>query len=272
MTNNYYSGEQAEYGKAQREQSIEHKWEFNIRAGPFYDSLATKWTHQDISLGSSNDPETGICQWGYSVHLDDLEEEPIAVTRLSSLELLFNGALRAASESHLKTRVEFTELCRIDGNIVRSDSTDIDTSPFTGTPRKGCSPNCLAERILSSSKTDDEIREMLFLLGLLSTTTFLERVSSWGTLYKIYDAAKSGSSRSFDQWKLNNGNTFSRFKATCNSPTALGLLSRHGKGHQNKNAPPKGGYMTDIDEAFLLMRSLANKVIIERMRGALSLT
>ncbi len=241
---------------------MSYKWEFSISAGSYYPSLTERFGGNDICLAYEND-DLGMQFFGFSLHIDALSEPSHVAQRLYSLQVLLNGALRVSSGHTNMIPIMFHQFSLCNGGSnhnVYAES--IEESPFDLNPSIDKDlpywkdpKNNYSSYILNKSKYDKVIRELLFLVGMISTTnSATERVLTWSTLYKILDCVKHYS-KDFelpydtfaDKPRINE------FTAACNNMSILGLNARHGP---SGNKPPKK-VMTCLNEASNLIVSLS---------------
>lgn len=137
----------------------------------------------------------------------------------------------------------------------------IEEYPFSGNPLINQLKNSLdgpnksfASLLLHLSKQSTELRTLLFLCGLISVKSTLEKILTWSTLYKILDCLKHYSRKeSFDVKLFADSAQLDMFTTACNNMSILGLSSRHGA---NANKLPTKKVMTDLDEAINLILSM----------------
>jgi len=239
-----------------------HKWEISVSAGSNYSSLADSFCGNDISLCYEND-YLGIQFFAHSYHIDEIDDPIHVAQRLYSLELLLNGALRATSWKRINTiPIQFTgfALCEV-GCRYSIYAEDIEENPFSqnpeldkdhsvyDNPRKNYS-----SYLFNLAKIDPNLRGILFLLGLISTNSTIEKILTWGTLYKIFDSVKYHSKKiGIPIDKLVDVSKLESFKAACNNMSILGLYARHGV---TANPPPTK-VIIDISEAINLISTMA---------------
>ena len=239
-----------------------HKWEIGVSAGSYYPSLAEQFSGRDIGLAYEND-HMGMQFFAYSYHIDELDNPILVGKRLYSLQLLLNGALYINSGELDKSPIKFTYFVKLDGGSQQSIWTDIiEEYPFNNdllidqfkhpldNPKKS-----FASYLLHLSRQSTELRTLLFLSGLISTNSTIEKILTWSTLYKILDCVKHYSLKEdFDVNSFVDNTRLEMFTTACNNMSILGLNSRHGaKG----NKPPIKAVMTDLDEAINLILSMS---------------
>ncbi|KMN76731.1 hypothetical protein VK98_19395 [Chromobacterium sp. LK11] len=237
-----------------------HKWEITVAAGGYYPDLAHNFFGNDIDLGYEND-HIGMQFYAYSRHIDELDDPEHVSQRLYSLQLLLNGALRAAAGSVSSMPVQFLGFSAYENGCSYPISAHrIEEEPFSRTPRidqihtRYENPRQrYPSYLLYLAKHDPCLRDLLFLLGLISTNTTLEKVLAWSTLYKILDSVKHYA-KDIDAGidAFANPEQLSLFTAACNNTSILGIYARHGA---SENPPPKRA-LTDIDDASALIAGM----------------
>ncbi|MGR2661451.1 hypothetical protein [Chromobacterium haemolyticum] len=237
-----------------------HKWEITVAAGGYYPDLAHNFFGNDIDLGYEND-HIGMQFYAYSRHIDDLDDPEHVSQRLYSLQLLLNGALRASTGDINSMPIQFLGFSAYeDGGFHSISAQQIEEDPFSRNPRidqvhtRYENPRQrYPSYLLYLCKRDPDLRDLLFLLGLISTCTTLEKVLTWGTLYKILDSVKHHAKSigaAIDTFA--DPEQLSLFTAACNNTSILGIYARHGA---SENPPPKR-VMTDITEASTLIAGM----------------
>lgn len=225
-----------------------HKWEITVAASGYYPDLAHNFFGNDIDLGYEND-HIGMQFYAYSRHIDELSTFPnvscscCSTTSVSSMPVQFLGfsayenGCRYPISAHRIEEEPFSHNPRIDQIHTRYEN-----------PRQR-----YPSYLLYLAKHDPCLRDLLFLLGLISTNTTLENVLAWSTLYKILDSVKhyakdidAGIDAFADPEQL------SLFTAACNNTSILGIYARHGA---SENPPPKRA-LTDIDDASALIAGM----------------
>ncbi len=242
--------------------SSPHKWEIAVSAGSYYPDLTHNFPGNDIDLSYEND-HLGMQFFAYSSHVDELDDPVHIAQRLYSLQLLLNGALRLSWGNIRAIPVHFTDFARSDGGERSSVYAKIiEENPFSGKPEivhfpKWNNPeNSYPSYLLHVSKSDRDLRGLLFLVGLVSNNSPIESILTWGTLYKILDTIRHHSKTlqlPFDQ--LADKQKINAFTAACNNMSILGVYARHGAAG---NDPPTK-VITDLDEAIDLIVSMATK-------------
>lgn len=248
----------------------EHVWEIAVSAGGYYPDLAENFSGWDIGLGYEND-HLGMQFFAYSYHIDELTDPKDVARRLYSLELLLNGSLRIEQANIGLMPISFTNFCKIGAggmNSVWADS--IEDYPFSRNPlvdtfshpyddpTKGLD-SCL----LHLARKDDELRTLLFLVGLISTHTTVEKILTWSTLYKILDCVQHYSKQmSYEIKNFVDTKELKKFTAACNNMSILGINARHGA---SGNTPPSA-VMTDLNEAINLILSMTRNFIFEFLK------
>ena len=240
-----------------------HKWEIAVSAGSYYPDLTQNFPGNDIDLYYEDD-HLGMQFFAYSCHVDELDHPAHVAQRLYSLQLLLNGALRLNWGDIHAIPVHFSEFARIDGGGRNysvyaktieenpfSENLEIDHFPECNSPR-----NRYPSHLLNLSKSDSDLRYLLFLVGLVSKNSPIESILTWGTLYKILDTVRHhviALQLPFDQ--LADRQKINAFTAACNNMSILGVYARHGTAG---NEPPTR-VITDLDEAIDLVISMAAK-------------
>jgi hypothetical protein len=240
-----------------------HKWEFEIRGGNYFCDLTYQMRSNDVSFAYEDDDTTGLLFLGYSAHLDPLTDFDSAIRRLYSIELLVNGALRLGLNTPLPQPLRFHRLidlekkCSANVTLVAS----IEESPFADSIEEVFTSEQMRShwpsRILHASKTDLTARSLAFLSGMISTSSSLECIATWSTLYKMRDTIRTGCDElSVEPEKLCDIKQVEAFTAACNNENVLGLAARHGKTSSGK--PKKT--ISDLNEAITLMVALGGEV------------
>ena len=242
---------------------FDHKWEISVSAGPYFPSLTQDFFGNDLDFSYENE-HLGMQFFAYSRHIDELDDAKHVARRLFSLQLLLNGALRAAWQDAAYCPITFTEFVLCDGGGFESVYADvIEDLPFSQNPEidiinsaRENIKNSYPAYLLYLAKKDECLRSILFLLGLISTNSTTEKILTWGTLYKILDSVKHYS-KDIEQSIDNFADTaqISNFTAACNNMSILGLYARHGA---SGNKPPKN-VITDISVAIDLIVKMAAK-------------
>lgn len=237
-----------------------HKWEITVSAGPYYPCLTQNFNSNDITLSYEND-HLGMQFFLYSRHLDELDDHAKVAQRLYSLQLLLNGALRLYWGNIHEKPIHFSDFVQIDsGGRNPIYAKVIEENPFSRNteidyfPQRNSSKNKYPVHLLNISKTDSDLRALLFLVGLVSNRTPIECILTWGTLYKILDTVKHHAKvlkLPFNQFA--DKEKITKFTAACNNMSVLGVYARHGAA--GNNTPTK--VITDLDEATDLVISTA---------------
>ena len=243
-----------------------HKWEIHVNAGSYYPDLSNNFFGNDIHLSYENDDHCGMQFSAYSPHIDELTDANAVAARIFSLQLLLNGALSIESGRRNPVPVSFDSFHNLEGgNSSRACYSPIEEYPFRADspseprPAGAMDPKRrVASYLLYLSKSDESIRNLLFLAGLLANNSPVETILSWATLYRIHDCAKTYSADlgiAYDS--LADKTEIERFTAACNNMSILGLNARHG---ETRNKPPKR-VMTDYEEAEGLIIAMAKKLV-----------
>lgn len=238
-----------------------HKWEITVSAGSYYPDLTQNFFGNDIDLSYEND-HMGMQFFAYSRHIDELDNAQLVAQRLYSLQLLLNGTLRANWRDANHYPITFTGFVLCNGGGFGSVHADIiEEQPFSQNSEIDVINSAWDDPklrypsyLLYLAKKDECLKTILFLLGLVSKGSTVEKILTWGTLYKILDCVRYYSrdiGKSLDDFadrtKINN------FTAACNNMSILGLYARHGA---SANAPPKK-VITDLSEAIDLIVEMA---------------
>jgi hypothetical protein len=240
-----------------------HKWEIAVSAGSYYPDLTQNFPGNDIDLSYEND-HLGMQFFAYSCHVDELDDPDHVAQRLYSLQILLNGALRL-NWGHVNSMpVHFSEFARVNGGgrhsvyakIIEEDPFNRNSEIDQGLTGWNNPKSRYPSHLLSLSKTDDDLRSLLFLIGLVSKNSPIESILTWGTLYKILDTVKHHSkSLQLSLEGFADKQKVSEFTAACNNMSILGVYARHGAAG---NDPPTR-VITDLDEAIGLIISMATK-------------
>jgi hypothetical protein len=238
-----------------------HKWEINVSAGSYYPDLTQNFLGNDIDLCYDNDDDTGMRFFAYSRHIDELDNPKHVAQRLYSLQLLLNGALRVSRMNVHPIPISFLEfsLCNSGGShavyaeVIEDFPFSTNPAIDSGMPEWNKPQNLFASYLVYLAKSDSDLRCLLFLAGLITSSSAIECILTWGTLYKILDSVRHISKR--DGLAIESFADMSRvneFTAACNNMSVLGLYSRHGAA---ANKPPTK-VITDLQEAIGLIISL----------------
>lgn len=243
-----------------------HNWEIHVEAGSYYPSLSDHFPGDDIYLSYKNEDHCGMQFSAFSPHIDVLTDGQDVGTRLFSLQLLLNGALRLEWGNCDFMPISFHGFHNLNGN----NSSHQFNAPVEEYPFKAGSENAprparrrdpkqrLSSYLLYLSKSDEAVRNILFLVGMLSTNTPIEKILSWGTLYKIFDCVNTyAGDAALDTSAFADQNDIKRFTAACNNMSIIGLNSRHGA---SSNTPPKR-IINNYDEAQSLIIDMSRKFI-----------
>ncbi|WP_369937303.1 hypothetical protein [Xanthomonas tesorieronis] len=241
-----------------------HTWEVHVDAGSDYIDFASNFHSRHLAFGSEHDEHTGHVFTAYSHHIDHLDD-PVAISnRVYSLELLVNGARRMSIGGIERTmRIKFSGYQSLTGTAGRYEVAAIDETPFDSSMPPPV-PHCVKvgrftpEHYIDVAASDNPVRMLLFLAGLIYRATPQEVILTWSTLYKMFDsyrwmAKQIGESLSDFEDTVGEVN---RFTAACNNASILGLEARHGL---STNVPPSNP-MTDLDEAIELNLRIARKI------------
>ncbi|MNK06855.1 hypothetical protein D3C87_247580 [compost metagenome] len=247
-----------------------HKWEIFADGGSYLPSMCDHFPGTDI--GFSYDNEQGYQFSAYSYHLDAVDDPHDAAVRLYSLQILLNGAMNAAAGNgrFVANKITFSRFLNLDsGQHFHIDVCDIEEVPFSSNPaidriaRIDVKSDFTAW-LLNSSKNDADLRGLVFLLGIITTNTTMEKILTWGTLYKILDTIRHLSKQcSFNIDNFAPSVEIERFTLACNKSAFLGIYARHGSSQAplTKKVP-----MTDLSEAMDLLLSMSKKFCIDYMK------
>lgn len=237
--------------------------EIYVSAGSYFPSFSNHFSGNDILFWYENDDHCGMRFSASSPHVDELSDSQQISARLYSLSLLVNGAHRLEQGRCIPCPIEFTG-CE---GLGYSASPPFDDYPFTADSRDAPMPDGAADprqrlssHLLFLSKKDDSLRSLLFLVGLLSKSSSVERILSWNTLYRVKDTVKTlckevglPLDRYVDMSELG------RFAAACNNMSVVGIYARHG--HSSNKPPPPTKVMADLDEAEALIVGMASRFV-----------
>lgn len=243
-----------------------HSWEIHVDAGSYYPSLSDYFPGDDIFLSYENEDHCGMQFSAFSPHIDVLTDGQEVGTRLFSLQLLLNGALRLDWGNCDFVPISFHGFHSLKGNISSHRfNAPVEEYPFKPWSEKAPRPtgrrdpkHRLSSYLLYLSKSDDAVRNILFLVGMLSTNTPIERILSWGTLYRILDCVKTyARDAALDLSAFADKEDIKRFTAACNNMSITGLNSRHGA----SSNPPPTRIINNYDEAQRLIVDMSRKFI-----------
>ena len=240
--------------------------EIYVSAGSYFPDFSNHFPGNDIFFWYENEDHCGMRFSASSPHVDELNDSQAISARLFSLSLLVNGALRLERGRCIPYPIEFTG-CE---GLGYSAFPPFEDYPFTADSRDAPMPDGAADprqrlssHLLFLSKKDDSLRGLLFLVGLLSRNSSLERILSWNTLYRIKDTVSTLCREcGFALDNYVNTNELERFTAACNNMSVMGIFARHG---QTANKPPTR-IMTDLDEAEALIVGMASRFIRNYLR------
>lgn len=237
-----------------------------------YIDLTQCFKNNDITLSYDHDHNEQPYGVVFTKHIESLKSVDEIAKRLFSLQILLTGSrfIELASETH--RRIEF------DGFEVEEHETlpdgyykvyadSIEEYPFNSTEEENANirdfylPCDLDSMLFSLSKIDPIIRNLVFLAGMIRTYQSFERISTWNTLYKIYDTVNYGCNKiNIKISEFINYSDLNKFKSACNNSLILGINARHGLKFTEK---PKKEVITDINEAVDLILNLAKKFVIK---------
>jgi hypothetical protein len=244
-----------------------HKWLVRVLAGSQYPDLTYNFRGNDIALEYEND-ELGMQFFAYSYHVDELDDPVHVSQRLYSLQILLNGALRLNRGVVNARPIKFTQFESVNGGLAHFvNPKNIEEDPFSQNPKIDHEQNnskcSYSAYLLNLSKSDADLRFLLFLVGLISTNSPLECILTWGTLYKILDTVRHHSKvLNLSINKFSDNQKINAFTAACNNMSILGVYARHGAA---SNVPPTR-VITDLDEAIKLIISMATKFCREYVK------
>ena len=247
-----------------------HKWEIFADGGSYFPSMCDQFPGADI--GFSYDSEQGYQFSAYSYHLDAVDDPDDAAVRLYSLQILLNGAMNAAAGNgdFVANKITFSGFLHLEsGRHHNIDVCDIEEMPFSLNPaidriaRIDVKSDFTAW-LLNYSKNDADLRGLLFLVGIITTNTTMEKILTWGTLYKILDTIRHLSKQcGFNIDNFAPSTEIERFTIACNKSAFLGIYARHGS-----SQPPltKKIPMTDLNEAMNLLLLMSRNFCIDYMK------
>jgi hypothetical protein len=245
-----------------------HNFEIFVDGGSYLPSMCDHFPGTDI--GFSYDNEQGYQFSGYSYHIDELNDINHVAIRLYSLQILLNGAMNAAAGFYSPHRITFSGFVDLKSRQSFSiDVSEVEEMPFSLNPqiekfgvRKPKSD--FTAWLLNRAKLDPELRALLFLLGIVTTNTTIEKILTWGTLYKILDTVRHLCKQNgLDFDKFASSTEIERFTLACNKTAFLGIYARHGSSATpvTKKVP-----MTDLNEAIALIFSMSKSFIIQYVK------
>lgn len=247
----------------------EHKWEIHVSAGADFDSFAHQLGGNDIFLSSTEESNTGRLLSAFSYHADQTVDPTAAATRIYSLEVILNGAIRVANGDLKSVPIRFLEFD--DGfSRFKVDARALDENPFSNAPfidqdltnfrnptRHGVS------HLIFLAKKSEVIRTILLLAGLIGIHETILRIHSWNCLFRIFETIESECGKDKLNWDLSKfGSTseISKFKAACNNMCVLGIYSRHGL-VSLKPRPKPITAITDLETASKVILSFAREFL-----------
>jgi hypothetical protein len=244
----------------------EHVWTVLVQAGNYYHDLANHWRGDDVSFCHEDD-ERGPHWYAYSAHIDQLTDPAEISRRLFSLQLLLNGALRLDWLSVDRSPVVFTDFAADKGLRHPVSPVDSDPYPFQAVIAPASRPFPKAPEtadrhfpalLLHLASRSEELRTILFLVGLIRTHTVENRIAAWSGLYKIHDCISHYSPLISMSWQsfVATGD-LKKFTGAVNSMAILGIFARHGAG---SNTPTK--VITSLEEACGLILPYARKFCV----------
>lgn len=243
-----------------------YNWEIAVSAGSYFPSLTYSFDGQDIQLAYEND-DMGMQFFAYSRHIEGLSKPDEVAARLSSLQLLLNGALRVAAGGYYPAPISFLEFSSKSSGRHSAISNEFEVNPFVAQPARGPMvrhPVDAASMILNQSTHDSSLRQLLFLCGLISDDSPASRILSWGTLYRILDTLKFlAKDTAIDFKSLVDAEKIERFTAACNNMSVLGIFARHGLSAN----PPPTRILTNLDEAMDLLLKSARIVVAAYLKA-----
>ncbi|MCE9564614.1 MAG: hypothetical protein K8U57_21480 [Planctomycetes bacterium] len=245
----------------------EHVWTILVQAGNYYHDLAAFFCGDDVSLCHEDD-DRGQYTYAYSAHIDNLTDTEDVSKRLFSLQLLLNGSLRLDWLSVDRSPINFTDFAADKGLRHAVSPVDFEPYPFRAVIAPSFRPipkaPATADRqfpslLLHLASRSEELRTILFLVGLIRTHTVENRIAAWGTLYKIHDCVRTYSTQIGRKWESFVADAeMDKFTASVNSMAILGVFARHGA---EKKTPPKR-VITSLEEACNLILTYARNFCV----------
>ncbi|HAT7741552.1 TPA: hypothetical protein I7167_22020 [Vibrio vulnificus] len=245
-------------------------WEILVNDTPYYPSY-TQQIGGVLALSHEHD-ELGVYNTAYSGYLEHLTDVKSVSERAFGLELLLNGAMRIAHANCDFIPIHFQEVLHIPTGIRSTVSpVAVDDNPFdlpTGIVAPSYSAvyinASLQSQLVNLSQTDEAIRTILFLSGLIKTVDLTDRILAWSTLYKIYETVRHFSNvNSIDFNALFDNSRVTAFTTACNQMSVLGIYARHGHGKAGR--APKN-FITELDEAIEIVLNLAKNFCEEYLK------
>ena len=214
------------------------QWRLEIKNG-----ISTPWRSafceefQIFEDHSDNEVPYWYAVSPYANQHDTIDE---AAKVFLSISFILNGVLKISSQGNSNAPFVFGKVyCEdpyIQGRSV-SLQDDIIENPFSSIARKSNStPNTLVSILMNEAVTNEDLRMLCLATGLISTTTNIERMLCWRTLYNLLDDMKAINKNQklnfqFDDKQLN------LFTYTCNNRAVLGIAATHGQNLKFKVSP-----------------------------------
>ena len=232
-------------------------WEIRVVAGAGFTSLCQAFGGNDIRLGENGPLEFSA----WSPHADELEDPAAAATRIHSLQVFLNGALRINAVSHHIHPIIFREF-HADGRRHRVAAEILEEYPFSTNADIDADltgfrdpTRHLSSNLLFHAKNHEPIRVILAITGLISTRSTTGRIFSWNALYKLLDTVKHYSNEfGWGMDEFANKTAIKSFTGACNNMSVIGLNARHGV---TKGGIPKKCVAT-FDEASAIIIPMAS--------------
>lgn len=201
----------------------------------------------------------------YTQHIENIKYESLIIKRLISLNVLINGSIYI-SQKNIDFFVKFENYNIKENELFESIEKDnrggfytdsIEEYPFNKNEEYHLENKNLPQKanlecyLFIISKFDFVVRTLLFQAGLISTSTFSEKIGTWNTIYKMIDTIKLGCEEiGVDFNSIIDNTQLKKFTASCNNPTVLGINSRHGG---RGRTVPETKHIKDINEAISIV-------------------
>lgn len=242
-------------------------WIIDVRAGSYFQSLASRLGGSDIHVYAGEDSETGHNFQASSPHADKISSPGPAGKRIYSLNVILNGALRVSGLSLSQKPVTFSRFWDSDrGSVHRVETNLLEERPLSDEPPSDAN-NTKTEwgpevhrvsHLLHLSKRHESVRHILIFAGLLSQETTIEKIHSWNMLYRIYESIRHFCNQyGWDLHILVGEDDLNRFTGACNNMSAVGLYARHGV--TNRSAP--SDYISDLRSASKVILEMAERFL-----------
>lgn len=215
------------------------KWQIDVSSGSYYQSFARNFSSHDLSFAYEHDDHTGPVEYAFCRSIDHLDDYQKISNRLATLQLLLNGILRFTSGRPDFFPTELLSYAPIDSqsNYQRINAENLEDNPFDGSLAEDAFPNRykgekidLDSYLFFLSRSDEKLRHLFVLIGLISTNSFESRILTWNNLYKLLDSIKSYSSEY--EWKIDDfadPDEIKAFTGSCNNVSVVGFNARHGQ-------------------------------------------